>query len=154
MRTQLRAQDVAPEPVELGRRLDTTTLSAALLLALSDFAAAEPQKAFPAIAEDAEACARLSASVRSLRTGHTLYNLDSRYIDFKPESVDLVVTSPPYWTLKKYNDGEGQLGVIEDYDGFLDDLDEVWRNAVLAYARTSDHQLSPLTRSLFYGSDS
>jgi DNA modification methylase len=43
--------------------------------------------------------------------------------------VDLIVTSPPYWTLKKYNDHENQLGGVEDYDDFLGQLDEVWRNA-------------------------
>ncbi|MCK7473163.1 MAG: site-specific DNA-methyltransferase [Rhodopseudomonas palustris] len=31
-------------------------------------------------------------------------------------SVHLVVTSPPYWTLKDYNPGEGQMGEIEDYE--------------------------------------
>jgi DNA modification methylase len=43
------------------------------------------------------------------------------------ESCHLVVTSPPYWTLKRYNDAPGQLGHVADYEGFLDELDEVWR---------------------------
>lgn len=42
-------------------------------------------------------------------------------------SVHLVVTSPPYWTLKKYAENERQLGAIEDYDAFLAELDKVWR---------------------------
>jgi DNA modification methylase len=41
--------------------------------------------------------------------------------------VHLVVTSPPYWTLKDYNPGEGQMGEIEDYEQFLSELDRVWR---------------------------
>jgi site-specific DNA-methyltransferase (adenine-specific) len=43
--------------------------------------------------------------------------------------VHLVVTSPPYWTLKEYSDGAGdkQLGAVEDYTVFLDELDKVWR---------------------------
>jgi site-specific DNA-methyltransferase (adenine-specific) len=45
------------------------------------------------------------------------------------ESVHLVVTSPPYWTLKDYNDHPGQLGHVEDYEQFLDELDKVWRHA-------------------------
>ena len=45
----------------------------------------------------------------------------------KPGSVHLVLTSPPYWTLKKYNYNEKQLGDIEEYDAFLDELDKVWR---------------------------
>lgn len=41
-------------------------------------------------------------------------------------SVHLVVTSPPYWTLKKYPSSGGQLGDIADYEAFLTELDKVW----------------------------
>jgi site-specific DNA-methyltransferase (adenine-specific) len=37
-----------------------------------------------------------------------------------------VLTSPPYWTLKKYHDHPGQLGDVTDYETFLDELDKVW----------------------------
>jgi site-specific DNA-methyltransferase (adenine-specific) len=51
---------------------------------------------------------------------------DSRDISFlAPESVHLVVTSPPYWSLKQYNEVEGQLGHIEDYEAFLGELRKV-----------------------------
>ena len=43
-----------------------------------------------------------------------------------PESVHLVVTSPPYWTLKSYPVREGQLGSISDYDVFIGELRKVW----------------------------
>ncbi len=50
-------------------------------------------------------------------------------MDFlESEPVHLVVTSPPYWTLKKYREVEGQLGHIEAYDAFLSELDDVWRH--------------------------
>jgi site-specific DNA-methyltransferase (adenine-specific) len=54
---------------------------------------------------------------------------DSRDLSWIPdESVHLVVTSPPYWTLKEYAEGnDSQLGDIEDYESFLDELDKVWR---------------------------
>jgi site-specific DNA-methyltransferase (adenine-specific) len=39
----------------------------------------------------------------------------------------LVVTSPPYWTLKEYRHTAGQMGHIEDYEEFLSELDSVWR---------------------------
>ncbi len=44
------------------------------------------------------------------------------------ESVHLVVTSPPYFNLKPYASDAGgrQLGRIEDYEGFLNELDQVW----------------------------
>jgi DNA modification methylase len=45
----------------------------------------------------------------------------------RPKSIHLIVTSPPYWTLKKYRDVKGQLGHITDFELFLDLLDEVWR---------------------------
>ena len=56
----------------------------------------EPQKAFPAIAKDPEACGQLERAIRSLPTSHVICNMDSRQIDIEPESVGLVVTSPPY----------------------------------------------------------
>jgi site-specific DNA-methyltransferase (adenine-specific) len=55
---------------------------------------------------------------------------DARDLAWLPdESVHLVVTSPPYWTLKRYNERPGQLGHVADYEGFLDELDQVWRHA-------------------------
>src|SRR6266478_5492358 len=55
---------------------------------------------------------------------------DARDLSFIPsESVHLVVTSPPYFNLKPYaSDADGhQLGRIDDYEAFLDELDHVWR---------------------------
>jgi DNA modification methylase len=40
----------------------------------------------------------------------------------------LVVTSPPYWTLKKYNERQGQLGSVAEYASFQDELDKVWQH--------------------------
>ena len=42
------------------------------------------------------------------------------------ESVHLIITSPQYWTLKKYEDRDGQLGDVAEYEAFLDELDKVW----------------------------
>ncbi|HEX6221190.1 MAG TPA: site-specific DNA-methyltransferase [Acidimicrobiia bacterium] len=92
----------------------------------------EPQKAIPAIAKDPAACAQIEHVVAGLDTHHVLHNADSRQLEIGEESVDLVVTSPPYWTLKKYNDHEDQLGDVADYEQFLDELDQVWRRAYRA----------------------
>lgn len=60
-------------------------------------------------------------------TAHTLHLGDARDLSWIPdESVHLVVTSPPYWTLKSYNRADGQMGHIENYEQFLDELDRVW----------------------------
>lgn len=62
-------------------------------------------------------------------THHTMRLGDARDLSWIPDkSVDLVVTSPPYWTLKKYEDRSGQLGEIEEYEAFLDEIDKVWRH--------------------------
>lgn len=59
-----------------------------------------------------------------------LHRGDARELDWlADESVHLVVTSPPYWTLKEYNDLPGQLGHVKEYEAFLDELDRVWRHA-------------------------
>lgn len=44
-------------------------------------------------------------------------------------SVHLVVTSPPYWTLKEYNGSAGkrQLGHMADYKQFQEELARVWQ---------------------------
>jgi DNA modification methylase len=58
-----------------------------------------------------------------------LHQGDARELDWlADESVHLVVTSPPYWTLKEYNDVPGQLGHVREYEDFLDELDRVWRH--------------------------
>jgi len=68
-------------------------------------------------------------------TTHRLHLGDARSLDWlAPESVQLVVTSPPYWTLKTYEDAEGQMGHIEDYELFLDELDRVWEGCIRALA--------------------
>lgn len=62
------------------------------------------------------------------KTTHRLHLGDARDLTWIPDaSVHLVVTSPPYWNLKKYARGnQSQLGDIENYEKFLDELDKVW----------------------------
>jgi modification methylase len=61
-------------------------------------------------------------------TTHQLELGDARDLSRLPdESVHLIVTSPPYWTLKEYAGSRGQLGDIEDYEQFLVELDKVWK---------------------------
>lgn len=62
------------------------------------------------------------------RTYQRLINGDSRDLSFLDnESIHLVVTSPPYWNLKRYNENPDQLGHINDYESFLRELEKVWR---------------------------
>jgi modification methylase len=66
-------------------------------------------------------------------TEHVLNLGDARRLDWIPDqSVHLVVTSPPYFDLKKYNDHADQLGDIHDYNAFHEELDKVWRECYRA----------------------
>jgi DNA modification methylase len=61
-------------------------------------------------------------------TNHRLHLGDARDLSWlADESVHLIVTSPPYFTLKRYEPNENQLAEIADYERFLDELDKVWR---------------------------
>jgi site-specific DNA-methyltransferase (adenine-specific) len=61
------------------------------------------------------------------KTKHRLYQGDARDFSFlEDQSVHLVITSPPYWKLKRYNENAAQLGHVQDYEEFLEDLKKVW----------------------------
>lgn len=64
------------------------------------------------------------------RTKHELRIGDARELSWIADnSVHLVVTSPPYWTLKEYAGGnKSQMGHFGDYEQFLAELDRVWRD--------------------------
>jgi modification methylase len=69
------------------------------------------------------------AKFETTRTTHVLHQGDARYLDFIPDgSIHLVVTSPPYWTLKEYSEHKDQLGAVEDYEQFHDELEKVWKH--------------------------
>jgi modification methylase len=92
---------------------------------------ADHQKAIPAIARNPALAKAVERAAQSVATRHFLMLGDSRLQlgHFPADGVHLVVTSPPYWTLKKYPDRQAQLSEISDYTSFLDELDEVWRHA-------------------------
>ncbi len=90
----------------------------------------EGQSAIPRIARDPKLSALIEAALRDIPTKHELYRHDARELDFIADaSVHLVVTSPPYWTLKEYRDSNGQLGHVADYEAFLVELERVWKHA-------------------------
>jgi modification methylase len=68
-------------------------------------------------------------------TTHLLHRGDARNLSWVPdESIHLVVTSPPYWTLKEYEPHQHQLGAIADYEQFLIELDKVWSECLRVLA--------------------
>jgi DNA modification methylase len=91
------------------------------------------QKALPRIAKDRALIGQIERLLPQIPTWHNLFGADARNLDFlAPNSVHLVVTSPPYWTLKEYREHPNQLGNVADYEAFLDDLDKVWRGCYRA----------------------
>jgi DNA modification methylase len=86
------------------------------------------QTALPAIAKNARLVEDIELAVRRIPTAHRISVGDAREMQLEPESVHLVLTSPPYWTLKEYRDSVGQLGHIANYDAFLEELDKVWKH--------------------------
>lgn len=68
-------------------------------------------------------------SVDFPETRHQLILGDARDLSFiDDKSVHLVITSPPYWTLKRYEDNPSQMGHLPDYEVFLCELEKVWRH--------------------------
>ncbi|MGH9453600.1 MAG: DNA-methyltransferase [Terriglobia bacterium] len=92
-----------------------------------------PQTDIPRIAKDQRLTQLIEQAVRRVPTSHVLSLGDARAMsELAPASVQLVVPSPPYWTLKEYRDSEGQMGHIEDYERFLAELDKVWTHCFRA----------------------
>jgi len=62
-----------------------------------------------------------------LKTKHNLIQGDARNLSFiSDQSLHLIVTSPPYWNLKRYNENSEQLGHIQNYDDFLIEINKVF----------------------------
>ena len=93
----------------------------------------EGQRAIPALAKDPQMVRQIELAVQQVPSHHKLALHDCRQMESVPdESVHLVVTSPPYWNLKQYPDRDGQLGLVEEYEDFLEELDKVWQHVLRA----------------------
>jgi modification methylase len=58
---------------------------------------------------------------------HKIIIGDSRHMDeVDPETVHLVITSPPYWQLKDYGNGS-QIGFNDSYEKYINYLNLVWK---------------------------
>ena len=59
-------------------------------------------------------------------TNHKIYFGDSRQLNKIPDkSVQLIITSPPYWQLKDYGTNE-QIGFNDSYEEYINNLNLVW----------------------------
>ena len=59
-------------------------------------------------------------------TNHKIYFGDSRKLNKIPDkSVQLIITSPPYWQLKDYG-SNNQIGFNDSYEEYINNLNLVW----------------------------
>ncbi len=118
-------------PALAGRDLENLVPDHLMSLARSD-----EKRSIPAIARDAEATAGIGRLLKEVPTTHRLLLGDSRQAvaELTEESVHLAITSPPYWTLKQYEEHPDQLGHVEDYEAFLEAIDIVWNGVHRALA--------------------
>lgn len=63
-----------------------------------------------------------------------IYCKDARKMsELKDESVQLVITSPPYFDLKNYNEKDNhnnQLGSPKNYEDYIEGLNSVWKECI------------------------
>lgn len=87
------------------------------------------QNDIPRIAKDPKLMALIESAIASVSTHHDIHHGDARDLSaLEDQSIHLVVTSPPYWTLKEYNQNAGQLGHVADYEKFVRELNKVWEH--------------------------
>ena len=111
-----------------------TTLDELVPGHLMDLARSDEQRSLPAIAKDPNATIQINRMLSTLPTSHRFLLGDSRHVvaDLPENSVHLALTSPPYWTLKRYKDHPDQLGHVDDYNEFLNEIDMVWDGVLRA----------------------
>lgn len=82
----------------------------------------------PKLAKNPKQLSEIRQSIDEINTTHKIFCGDARDLsNIENDSIHLVITSPPYWTLKRYNENRNQLGHIADYHLFLNELDIVWK---------------------------
>lgn len=87
-------------------------------------------------------------------TNHKIIFGDSRKLSEIPDkSVQLIITSPPYWQLKDYG-SEDQIGFNNSYEEYINNLNLVWKecNRVLSDGcRLCINIGDQFARSVYYG---
>lgn len=93
----------------------------------------------------------LDSTLFETSTPYQIHNLDSRVLskEIQPESVDLVITSPPYWDIlnqrrtadqkeiRNYSGSEDDLGNIANYDAFLSELKQVFQEVFITMKKNT-----------------
>jgi modification methylase len=89
-----------------------------------------------------------------LSTKHRIITGDSRHMgELKDKSVQLVITSPPYWQLKDYGTNE-QIGFNDSYENYINNLNLVWNECYRVLdngCRLCVNIGDQFARSVYYG---
>ena len=87
-------------------------------------------------------------------TEHRIIFGDSRSLnEIKDKSVQLIITSPPYWQLKDYGT-EDQIGFYDSYEEYINNLNLVWQECYRVLSdgcRMCINIGDQFARSVYYG---
>lgn len=87
-------------------------------------------------------------------TEHKIIFGDSRSLNqIKDKSVQLIITSPPYWQLKDYGT-EAQIGFNDSYEEYINNLNLVWKECYRVLSdgcRLCINIGDQFARSVYYG---
>ena len=65
-------------------------------------------------------------------TKHKIIIGDSRQMtELDDKSIQLIITSPPYWQLKDYGNGD-QIGFNDTYEDYINNINLVWNECFRA----------------------
>ena len=89
-----------------------------------------------------------------MKTSHNIINGDSRNMyQLEDETVNLIITSPPYWQLKDYGTAD-QIGFNDSYENYINNLNLVWQESfrvLKAGCRMCINIGDQFARSTYYG---
>lgn len=89
-----------------------------------------------------------------MATKHLIINGDSRDMSLLDDhSVHLIITSPPYWQLKDY-DNSNQIGFHQNYETYINNLNIVWSECYRVLhpgCRLAINIGDQFARSVYYG---
>lgn len=87
-------------------------------------------------------------------TNHKIIIGDSRKMtEIDDESIQLIVTSPPYWQLKDYG-SKNQIGFDDSYEDYINNLNLVWKESYRVLSpgcRLCINIGDQFARSIYYG---
>lgn len=89
-----------------------------------------------------------------MKTHHKIIFGDSREMSFiEDRSIQLIITSPPYWQLKDYGT-ENQIGFHDSYESYINNLNLVWNECYRVLnngCRLCVNIGDQFARSVYYG---